>query len=305
MFICYEKLKMKLTNFFGSDQVYRNTSFNTTYSPHHKAKYSIAYSSSSALIKQLNNDEFVSCIIVTEELVDLVDKSKGVVISKNPQKTYYTLHNQLFAEGYIGGLDEYYIDPSSEISEKAIVSDKVWIGKNVKIGVGVIIKDFTIIQENSIIEDYAIIGASGMQNTRVDNENFIVKNAGGVKIGKNTIIYTSAIVQKPYHDFFTEIGDHTKVANQVVVGHGVRVGNNVMISGKSIIAGNSCIGDHVWIGASVTIRDNITIGNNTKIRIGSVLINNVLEGEDVSGNFALNHKKNMFNFLKLKKAWSK
>jgi len=68
-----------------------------------------------------------------------------------------------------------------------------------------------------------------------------------------------------------------------------------------MVSGNVIIGNSVWIGPSSTIRDGIKIGSNAKIRLGSVVLTDVAENEDVSGNFAYNHNKNLLNYLKRKR----
>lgn len=292
---------MELREFFDIGQVMRNGSFETTYSPHFDAENSIAYAISEAGVHKLNADEKVVALIVLDNLSNIVDDRKGLIVSENPQKTYYELHNTLVKQGRLRALKQKNIDPSSQIDESARISDNVWIGKNVKVGIGVIIRENCFIDDNCIIDDYAVLGSSGMQNTSIDNEIFFVESAGGVRIGKNSHILTGSIIQSPYHAFFTEIGQNTKISNKTVIGHGSKIGSNVMIAGNCQIAGNVTIGNSAWIGPSSTVRDGLTIGKNSKVRIGSVVIDDVQENMDVSGNFAYKHKKNLMDYLKRKR----
>jgi len=292
---------MELGDFFDKTQIKRDCYFETTYSPHHSTNKSIAYATSEPIVYKLNKDENVVAIIILESLVSFVDKNKGIVVSQNPQKTYYELHNDLVRRSMIRLLEKNHIDETAKIANSACISENVWIGKNVKIGIGVIIKDNTYIEDNCVIDDYTVIGSGGMQNSTIDNETFFVERAGGVHIGRNSHILTGSIIQKPYHAFFTRVGDNTKISNRTVIGHGVQIGSNVMISGNSMVSGNVIIGNSVWIGPSSTIRDGIKIGSNAKIRLGSVVLTDVAENEDVSGNFAYNHNKNLLNYLKRKR----
>ena len=292
---------MKLSDFFDKEELRQDSEFKTTYSPHHSTESAVAYAASEHIVNILNKDENVVAIIVLEELAKRVNQDKGVIVSSNPQKTYYEFHNKLVRKGLIRLFEQNYIDESAQIHPSAHISENVWIGKNVRIGIGVIIKDNTYIEDNVVIDDYVVIGSGGMQNTTIDNATFFVESAGGVRIEKNAHILTGAIIQKPYHAFFTQIGSDTKISNQTVIAHGVQVGNNVMIAGNSIVSGNAIIGDNVWIGVASVIRDGVLIEKNAKIRIGSVVLTNVKEGEDISGNFAINHNKNMLNFLKSRK----
>jgi UDP-3-O-[3-hydroxymyristoyl] glucosamine N-acyltransferase len=292
---------MELRDFFDKTQIKRDCYFETTYSPNHSTNKSIAYAPSEPIVYKLNKDENVAAIIVLESLVSFVDDNKGIIVSQNPQKTYYELHNDLVRKGMIRLIEKNYIDETAKIDKSACISENVWIGKNVKIGIGVIIKDNTYIEDNCVIDDYAVIGSGGLQNTTINNETYFLESAGGVNIGRNSQILTGSIIQKPYQAFFTKIGDNTKISNRTIIGHGVQIGSNVIISGNSLVSGNVIIGNSVWIGPSSTIRDGIKIGSKSKIRLGSVVLTDVAENEDISGNFAYNHNRNMLNFIKRKR----
>ncbi|TRX71996.1 DapH/DapD/GlmU-related protein [Carboxylicivirga sp. M1479] len=292
---------MRLREVFDKEQLVRDREISSTYSPHHTTKQSIAYATDALAIENLNKNELVTAVITKEDLIELVADDMGLIVSEHPQKCYYELHNRLVRMEKLRLVTTDYVDETAEIHPTAVVSPKVQIGKNVKIGAGTIIKDNTIIGDHCVIDDYVVIGSGGMQNTTVDGLVFFLETAGGVKIEENCHILTGAIIQKPYHAFFTHIGANTKISNRCVIGHGSQVGANVMIAGSCQIAGNVNIGHSVWIGPSSTISDSITIGNNAKVRLGSVVINNIAENADVSGYFAYSHKRNMLNFLKSKK----
>ncbi|MCU4157539.1 hypothetical protein J1N10_16295 [Carboxylicivirga sp. A043] len=292
---------MRLSEVLDNEQLVRDGEISSTYSPHYPTKQSIAYATDALAIEKLNKNAQVSAVITKEDLIDLVAEDMGLIVSEDPQKCYYELHNRLVRIEKLQLVTTAYIDETAEIHSTAIVSPKVQIGKNVKIGAGTIIKDNTIIGDHCVIDDYVIIGSGGMQNTTVDGHVFFLETAGGVKIEKNSHILTGAIIQKPYHAFFTHVGANTKISNRCVIGHGSQIGANVMIAGSCQIAGNVNIGNSVWIGPSSTISDGLTIGNNAKVRLGSVVINNVVDNADVSGHFAYSHKRNMLNFLKAKK----
>jgi UDP-3-O-[3-hydroxymyristoyl] glucosamine N-acyltransferase len=74
-----------------------------------------------------------------------------------------------------------------------------------------------------------------------------------------------------------------------------------MIAGNTQIAGNVVMGENVWIGPSVTIADGLSIGKNSKVLIGSLVTTPVAEGQTVSGNFALDHSKQLKHFAYIKK----
>lgn len=289
---------LNLLDFFKQDEVYRNINFQNTYCPFAVQNNSIGYAANDKVIKLINEDENIVGVITTDEFKELINKKKGVVISNNPQLSYYNLHNTLVDSNLLPPLHETKINESVTINKSAVIYDNVYIGNNVTIGHGVIIYENSYIGDNTVIEDYAIIGAKGMQNTTVNGVIIDLQYAGGVKIGENCHILSNAIIQRPYQRFYTHINDNAKISVKVVVGHGCTVGKKTMIAGNSQIAGNVQIGNNVWVGPSCTFVDNVKIGDNASVRIGSVVVNDIKEGENVSGNFAYSHKRHLLNFTK-------
>lgn len=295
-------LPIKLSDLFDNSQIVRDISFSSTYSPFYEQKESIGYAESEHLIKKLNSDKHVAGIITLNHLSKYVSSNKGIIISENPQKTYYSLHNMLVEDGYFYPLHESFVGNKVEIADSAIIMNNVYIGDNVKIGHGVIIHENCYIGAGTIIEDYAVIGVMGMQNTIVDGKIFEVKYSGGVKIGKNCQILSQAIVQKPYQRYYTEIGDNVQISVKVVVGHGSQIGEQTKIAGNCQLSGNVRIGKNVLIGPSVTLSDGINVGNSVNIKLGSVVVTNVTTKEVVSGNFALSHRKHLREFSKISRS---
>ena len=289
---------MKLLDFFQDSEIIRDKEFSTTYSPFHQMKGALSFACSKVIIDKINRDSNVSVVITYEQLVDFVNVEKGVVISKNPQLSYYELHNAIQHRNLFQPLHHSSISDSAKIAKTAQIGKNVHLGKNVRIGHGVIVNDNTFIDDNTLIEDYVVIGAMGMQNTYVDGNLFHIAYAGGVKIGKNCQILSHAIIQRPYQNYYTTIGNNVQISVQVVVGHGVQVGNNTQVAGNCQISGNAKIGNNVLIGPSSVISDGIVIDDNVNVKIGSTVISNLAKGEVVSGNFAFNHKKHLKELVK-------
>ena len=245
-----------------------------------------------------NSNDNISAIITTTNLAGYVSADKGLVISDNPKKDFFILHNQLIKNGLNKMSMVDAIDPSAIIAKTAVIYNNVKIGKNV------IIEDFAVINSNSIIGDNSyiaqnvVIGARGMHNTMIDGKFIIVQDAGGVKIGENCEILAGAIIQKSYFAELVEIGNQSKISVDVKIGHGCKIGNRTLIAGGAQISGYNFIGDDVWIGPSSVLAHGLTIGNKAQIKLGSIVVRNVKESEEVSGNFAYNHAKRIRNFVK-------
>ena len=195
--------------------------------------------------------------------------------------------------------EEHAIDPAAVISPAARIGRHVLIGPGVVIEAFAIVEDFVCIGEGTYVGPHAVLGARGMQNTLVEGRSVRVDFAGGVKIGPGCEILAMAIVQKPYHCDYTEIGEGAKISVKANVAHGVKVGARTLVGGNAQIAGNVTIGEDVWIGQSATLADGISIGDRAQVKMGSVVVKNVAAEEEVSGNFAVPHVHNLRHYAQL------
>lgn len=264
-------------------------------------KNSVCFVLTEEFLRIANSNDNIAAIITTEKLAQRVSDEKGLVISDNPKRDFFNLHNELLEQDLNNIQISNYIDPTASIS------DTVKIYGNVKIGKNVVIEDFVVINKNSIIGDNTyiaqnvVIGARGMHNTIVDGKFITVKDAGGVSIGDNCEILSGAIIQKSYFSEFTKIGDDTKISVGVKVGHGCIIGERTLVAGSVQLSGYNTIGNDVWIGPSSVFGHGLRIGDNAQIKLGSVVVKDVKEQEEVSGNFAYNHTKRIRNFVKKQK----
>ncbi len=276
----------------------RDSEIEYTYYANSKLPKSICFVLSLEFLKKANRNDNISAIITTKELGSKVLDSKGLIISDNPKKVFFELHNTLLNNNLNALHVKNFIDSS------AVVADTAKIEKNVTIGKNVIIEDFVVIRSNTIIEDgtyiasNVVIGARGMHNTLVCDEFLHVEDAGGVHIGKDCEVLAGAVIQKSYFCEFTKIGNQTKISVGVKVGHGCSIGERTLVAGSVQLAGYNSIGNDVWIGPSAVLAHGLSIGNNAQIKLGSVVVKDVKENEEVSGNFAYTHTKRVRNFIK-------
>jgi len=291
---------MKLSDFFDKENIVRDGEFLRTMYSKALEPYSICYASKELYLSSALSNPNISAIIVTKDLSSLVDETRGVVVAEDPQLAYYELHNYLTKNNLIPLLAEHVIHATARIAPTVIIELPVNISENVVIQHYTFIGSNTVIGPGVYIGEHVAIGVKGMQRTRVNDENYTVLFAGGVRIGKGCEILSNSIIQKPYQATFTEIGDDCQIGGQVTVGHGGRIGRRTMIAGNAQISGNVMIGEDVWIGPSASIVDGITIGDKAQIKIGSVVVENVKPNEEVSGNFAIPHKKQLRLYARVK-----
>ena len=289
---------MKLSNFFSKEKLYRDADVTLTHFANQSIDGIVCFALNENFIAQANKNNAVKAVITQEQYKDLVDRNKGLVISENPKKDYYLLHNYMFLNGEMILVKEGYIDPSAQISPTAIIESNVIIGKNVIIGDYTIVKNQSVVGDNTYIGSHCIIGARGLNNTRIDDTFIYVHDAGGVSIGKECEILDGSIIQKSIHKEMTRIGDITKISVKVNIGHGTIIGKRTLVAGNAQIAGYVTIGNDVWIGPSAVIAHNLKIGDNVEVKLGSVVVKSVKTNRAVSGNFAYDHTQHLKNHIK-------
>ncbi len=285
----------KLSNYLKCS---RDATVEHTYYSNSNLSHSVCFVLSLEFLRQANNNKNISAVITTKEFADKVINSKGLVISDNPKKDFFELHNTLLKAALNTLHVKTIIDSSATIAETAKIEKNVTIGKNVVIEDFVVIKSNSIIEEGTYIASNVVIGARGMHNTLVDSEFLYVEDAGGVHIGKNCEVLAGAVIQKSYFCEFTKIGDQAKISVGVKVGHGCIIGERTLVAGSAQLAGYNTIGNDVWIGPSTVLAHGLHIGNRAQIKLGSVVVKDVKESEEVSGNFAYTHTKRVRNFIK-------
>ena len=254
-------------------------------------------------ISEANKNESVKVAITKEEFKDSFREDITLAFSDNPRESFFKIHNYLF-----DNTDFYGTSFENDISQSAKIYPNVYIApKSVKIGENVVIEPNVVIMENVIIEDNVIvragsvIGSEGFEYKRLGDTILSVKHAGGVIIRKKAEIGSNCCVDKAVFSDFTEIGEDTKLDNLVHVAHEVKIGKRVFIPAGVIISGSVIIEDDVWIGPNATISNGLRIGENAFVSLGAVVINDVKDGERVSGNFAIDHRKLLRFLVKIMK----
>lgn len=245
----------------------------------------------------LNNSN-ITCIICNESDLETFSKTnKGIIISENPQLTFFMIHNFL-------SLKHDFI--LTKINSSSIISDSAAISKyNVEIGENVIIEDNVVIKENvyigrdSIIRSGCVIGGEGFEFKRNEDKNILdVKHMGKVIIGSNVELKEFVTVHQAVFNWdYTQIDDYCKLDAHTHVGHATKIGKRVLIGSHSNLAGNIDIGDDVYIGPGVSISNRLKIGFKSKVSIGSVVTKDVKSNSVVSGNFAIDHSS-FISFIK-------
>ena len=250
--------------------------------------------------KEIENNKSITCIVTTDEVAQKIEKDKyGIIISNNPRKDFFELHNKLVKE------DFYFTKRDNQISKKAYISEKANIGKyniiiedNIIIEAGVTIYENVTIRRGTTIKSGTILGADGFQYVRDREEIIKVEPAGELEIAENVVIHNNSVIDKGIFGK-TFIGENTKIYNLVHVAHDSKIGKNVFLTAGVIVCGRVKIGDNSYLGPNCTIKNGLFLDKNSKVSMGAVVTKNVKDNEVVTGNFAIPHEQFIKNLKKI------
>lgn len=251
----------------------------------------------------------VSCVITGVEVAEFLTKedsqfqtlNKPILVYQHPRDSYYYLHNlEIHRHTYQDFLSKErgYISPTAKIHPTAFVEEEVFIGDNVVIGPLTTIRCGTRIDEGTTIDEHCTIGSEGLFTKTIAGVRQHIKHYGGVHIGKNCRIHAGVNVSRSVNFLAaTTLEDDVDCGIQTNVAHDSFVGSGTTLSSKVVLAGRVYVESNCWIGAGAVLSNGIRIGKNSRVRLGSVVVNDLPEESDVSGNFARSHQESLRNFL--------
>ncbi|SUY45812.1 UDP-3-O-(R-3-hydroxymyristoyl)-glucosamine N-acyltransferase [Clostridium putrefaciens] len=237
----------------------------------------------------------VTMIITKPEIAEKI-KDRAICISDDPRISFFKLHNYLSTTDEYNMIKRYKtkIGADCTISKLSCISDEnVSIGNNVIIEEFVSIKENTIIGDNTIIRAGTVIGGEGFEFKRMSSKQVLpVNHVGWTVIGESVEIQYNTCVDKAIYPWDqTLIGDNCKVDNLVHVAHGVKLGNAVFLVAGSLIGGRTLIKEGSWIGVGATVSNGLIVDENCRVNIGSVATRSLDKDSNVTGNFAIDHKR--------------
>ena len=232
-------------------------------------------------------------LIITQEIFEKssIPKDMGIVITKTPKAFYYRTHN-IIAEKYNKERTiPTFIDDSAHIHDSVVIADhNVIIGKDVIIEPNTVINEFVTIADNVKIGPNNVLGGPAFQFYREGQDVVHVASMGQLIIKSKVETQSSCSIDNSI--FKTSvIGENTKIDSYAQIAHDFICGKRCLIMAHAVISGRVTMGDDVYLGPSVTIVNGLNIGTKSKASIGAFVTKNIEDGQQVSGNFAIPHKR--------------
>ncbi|MFC4292484.1 hypothetical protein ACFOWX_08665 [Sphingorhabdus arenilitoris] len=255
--------------------------------------------SSERHLQELENAEGVEGVIATPEVAAKIPNHFGLAICSDPYARIMDIHE------YLIEIPEFQwanfpsqIDASAKIHPSAVVAENnVKIAEGCVIGPNAVICERTIIGANSSIGPGTVVGCEAYDMKPGPGPQRLLKQSGGVLIGKDVVILSSTTIVRATFGGFTVIEDEAAIDNLVHLAHDCHVGRRAKIVACATVCGRVVIGEGSYIGPNATVSNGITLGERSTVTLGAVTVKDVAEDSRVTGNFALPHTK-WINFIK-------
>ena len=289
---------MRLSEYFPAERVLRDAVFDALGLSNTDIKARLlSFFEDMRFAAELNENRHICAVICKkEDVAQLAEHIEGVVVSEHPRRAYFELHNRLAGEaGYAPALTPTVIGRDCKISPWAMIDPLA-----VKLGDGVTVEDFAVIKGPCEIGDGCVlragvkVGGVGYEFKIFGDKVLDVAHCGGVRIGKNVILWENATVHRAVYPWdLTEIGEGCRIGAHAHIDHGTKLGSYVKVCAGAILSGRCAVGSHSTVGPGSVLSNRICVGEGAHVVLGSVVTKSVADGERVSGNFAIEHKKHM------------
>ncbi len=214
----------------------------------------------------------------------LIDKEvecpegKALIISSAPFDDYnrLTRHFSPFSLPMASRGENCLIDPSALIHPTVTIGDHVTIGADVVLYPGVVIGNHVTIDEGAVVGPNSVIGHYAFYYKKKPDGYDRMHSCGSVHLHRNVEIGALCTIDAGVSGV-TEIGEGTKLDNQVHIGHDTTVGKHCLMAANVGIAGCVQVEDHVILWGQVGVVSDVTIGE------GAVVYGQSGVGKDLPG----------------------
>lgn len=193
------------------------------------------------------------------------------------------------------------ISSSAVIHEGAFVGKNVVIGDNVTLHASAVVMDNCVIGEGSVlfpnttlypfvelgkdvrIHSGSVIGADGFGYNHDAGVHHKVWHMGGVKIGNHVEVGANSQIDGGTFSP-TQIGEGSKLDNNVQIGHNCHLGRGVLICGHVAIGGSSKLDDYTVFGGKSGMGDNMNLGKGCQVAGGALVNTDWPDGTVLGGH---------------------
>lgn len=235
----------------------------------------------------------IAAVICPEALVDKIPSELGCAVSEDPAGAAYQVHVQLCERP-----DHFWSSFPSRIAESARIHPRAYvaphdvvIGENTVVGPNASILERSIIGSDCFIGAGTVIGSEAFEMVKVNGQNRLQTQAGGVLVGDRVVFLSNDTVARSVFPVFTEIGDECGFDNLVHVAHDCVLGAGSKLTACSMLAGRVVLGERAYLGPNATVSNGVEMGDDAYATIGSTVVRNVAAGAKVTGNFAIDHQR--------------
>lgn len=244
----------------------------------------LSYCASTKYLKYAFNNDKVKALVVSPEVyIDIRDNEKlkkSYIVVDYPEEKFY----QIFCKVQFPAYDWKTDLSTVQVGIGAVIEDGVILGKDVVIGSNTVIKSGTIIGDNVKIGCCSVIGNNGFQMIKDSKgQNMTIPHTGRTKIGNNVIIGDCTTISRSLFDGFTEIGNDTKIDNQVHIAHNCIIGENNVITAHASLFGSVTVRNSAWIAPNASIMNRVVIGDGAMVCAHSFAAMSVKPGAKVFG----------------------
>lgn len=248
-------------------------------------------------LPQLNENANIAGAFVSPENAARLSDSKIAVVVEDPKWAFFTLVDHI-ARHMVPQVPT-QIASTAQIDPSAMIDKtNVTIADNVVIEPGVVIRSGTHIGEGAVIRPGAVLGVDGFQQQRTSKGIISVAHDGVLMVGKNVEIGPNNLLSKGFSYRPTIVGDNCKFDALVYYSHATQCGQGCFFGASAMVSGHVVIGENTTIGPGSNVSNRLKIGDNAWITIGAVVVQDVPDGERVTGNFAIPHARFIENLKK-------
>lgn len=263
----------------------------------------LAYADSAAYLRKLIGRPLVAAVLTREDLADEFAEEMspdwGIVVDAEPRERFFELHEMFLGSGGYGQRPEgrrgagCQVAGSARIAPDAVLGDEVEVGEQVVIGAGVEIGAGCVLQPG------VVLGCEGILYRRAKGHVRFVRQCGRVVIGEGVVCLANSVVVRSVHPGYpTRVGDRSILGIGSTVGHEAQVGADCVLSGQTIVARGTTMEDNSFLGPGAVVTENLRVGRGARVLAGSVAIQDVPAGGEVSGNFAGPHRMRLLQHAK-------